>query len=210
MNKRIYQAKNHIIRQKKFYIFLIGLVLVGFISGALFIFFLNEADKKDIINEISAFFHLIKTSIGINYTKSLFNTLGINILYVLLIWILGISIIGFPIILGILFFKSFIVGFSFSSIILTYGIKGLLGSFLYTFPHQIIILVIYLLLGFYSLGFCYKLFRHIFFKQTINFKYAINRYTRILLICIISTIVLSLYEVFISTYLMKLFTLLIK
>lgn len=210
MNKRIYQAKNHIIRQKKFYVFLIALLVIGFISGALFIFFLNETDKHDIINEITTFFNLIKTSTGINYSRSLTNSLGINILYVFLIWILGISIIGFPIIIGVLFIKSFIVGFSFSSIILTYGFKGLLGAFLYIFPHQIIMLILYLLLGFYSLSFCYKLFSHLFLKQMVNFRYGINRYIKILLICIVVSIILSLYEVFLSTYLMKLFTLLIK
>lgn len=210
MDKRIYQAKNHIIRQKKFYVFLITLMIIGFISGALFTFFIKESDKSDIINEVTTFFNLIKSSTGINYSKSLINTLGINILYIFLIWILGISVIGFPIIIGILFIKSFIVGFSFSSIILTYKLKGLLGAFLYVFPHQIINLTLYLLLGFYSLSFCYKLFSHLFLKQTINFRYGINKYIKILLFCIGTSILLSLYEVFISTYLMKLFTILIK
>lgn len=210
MNRRIYQAKNHIIRQKKFYVFLIALLVVGFISGAIFVFFLNETDKKDVIKEITTFFNLIKTSTGINYSKSLISTLSISLLYIFLMWLLGISLVGFPIIIGLLFFKSFIVGFSFSSIILTYGIKGVFGAFLYIFPHHIIMLILYLLLGFYSLSFCYKLFSHLFLKQTINFRYGVNRYMKILLLCTIVTILLSLYEVFISTYLMKLFTLLIK
>lgn len=210
MNRRIYQAKNHIIRQKKFYVFLIALLVVGFISGAIFVLFLNDADKKDITNEIINFFNLIKTSAGINYSKSLISTFSINLIYIFLIWLLGISLIGFPIIIGLLFIKSFIIGFSFSSIIFTYGFKGIIGGFLYIFPHHIIMLILYLLLGFYSLSFCYKLFSHLFLKQTINFRYGMNRYMKILLLCTIVTILLSLYEVFISTYLMKLFTLLIK
>lgn len=210
MNRKIYQAKNHIIRQKKFYVFLIALLVVGFISGAIFVLFLNDADKKDITNEIINFFNLVKTSAGINYSKSLISTFSINLLYIFLIWLLGISLIGFPIIIGLLFIKSFIIGFSFSSIIFTYGFKGIIGGFLYIFPHHIIMLILYLLLGFYSLSFCYKLFSHLFLKQTINFRYGMNRYMKILLLCTIVTILLSLYEVFISTYLMKLFTLLIK
>ena len=39
----------------------------------------------------------MNTSTGINYGKSLLNTLVNNIGYVLLIWLLGISIIGLPI-----------------------------------------------------------------------------------------------------------------
>lgn len=210
MNKGMYKVKNHIIRQKKFYIFLITLMIIGFLFGALFVFILSDVDKKQVIDEVSSFLNLVKTSEGINYSKSFINSMFINILYVVLIWLLGISIIGFPIILGILFIKSFIVGFSFSSIILTYGVKGTLGGILYIFPHQIISLILYLLLGFYALSFCYKLFNHLFLKKIISFRNGMNKYLKILGVCLLSTILITIYEVFISTYLLKVFTLLIK
>ena len=117
---------------------------------------------------------------------------------------------GFPIILGILFIKSFIFGFSISSIVATYKIKGILGAFLYIFPHQIIILILYLLLGFYSLSFCYKLFSHLFLKKTVNFKRGMNKYLKILVISIVASITVTFYEVFLSTYFMKFFTMLLK
>ena len=210
MNKKIYVAKNGIIKQKKFYLFLITLMLIGIISGILFIFFVDDINKKNIIDKVSDFFSALKTSSSINYTKSLSNTILLNLLYVLLIWILGISLIGFPIIIIVLFFKCFIFGLSISSIICSYGFKGIIGAFLYIFPHQIIILILYLLLGFYSLSFCFKLFNHLFLKRTVNFNYGMKKYLKILLLCSIISLITSLYEVFISTYFLKLFTTLIK
>lgn len=210
MNKKIYAAKNSILKQKKFYAFLATLMLIGITFGVVLVFFLKDNDKKNVCDNINSFFYLIKTSKGINYGDSLLNSLLINIGYILIIWLLGISIIGFPIIIGILFFKSFVIGFSVSSIIMNYGIKGLFGAFLYLFPHQIILLIIYLLISFYSLSFCYKLFSHLFLKKTINFKYGMDKYIKILIISISITILISLYEVFISTYFMKFFTFLIK
>ena len=210
MNKKIVKAKDAFLRQKKFYMFLVTLMLIGFISGIIYIFFTSASNKANITKKVIEFFDTIKASTGINYGKSLVNTLFTNLLYVILIWLLGISLIGFPIIIGILFFKSFILGLSISSIISSFGIKGLLGSFLYIFPHNIILIILYLLLGFYSLSFCYKLFSHLFLKRSINFNYGMNRYLKILGISIIITILISLYQVFLSTYFLKLFTSLIK
>lgn len=210
MNNKLYAAKNSIIKQKKLYRIIITLMLFGIISGILFIFFISKESKTKALVSIKNFFDLMNTSTGINYGKSLLNTLVNNIGYVLLIWLLGISIIGLPITIVLAFIKSFIVGFSISSIISCYKAKGILGAFLYVFPHQIIILFIYLLLSFYSISFSIKLFKSLFLKQTINFRVVMQKYIKILLISLIGIIIVSLYEVFISTYFIKLFTMLLK
>lgn len=210
MNNKLYAAKNSIIKQKKLYRIIITLMIFGIISGILFIFFISKESKTKALVSIKNFFDLMNTSTGINYGKSLLNTLVNNIGYVLLIWLLGISIIGLPITIVLAFMKSFIVGFSISSIISCYKTKGILGAFLYVFPHQIIILFIYLLLSFYSISFSIKLFKSLFLKQTINFRVVMQKYIKILLISLISIIIVSLYEVFISTYFIKLFTMLLK
>lgn len=210
MNNRLYAAKNSIIKQKKLYRIIITLMIFGIISGILFIFFISKESKTKALVSIKNFFDLMNTSTGINYGKSLLNTLVNNIGYVLLIWLLGISIIGLPITIVLAFMKSFIVGFSISSIISCYKAKGILGAFLHVFPHQIIILFIYLLLSFYSISFSIKLFKSLFLKQTINFRVVMQKYIKILLISLISIIIVSLYEVFISTYFIKLFTMLLK
>lgn len=210
MNNKLYAAKNSIIKQKKLYRIIITLMIFGIISGILFIFFISKESKTKALVSIKNFFDLMNTSTGINYGKSLLNTLVNNIGYVLLIWLLGISIIGLPITIVLAFMKSFIVGFSISSIISCYKAKGILGAFLYVFPHQIIILFIYLLLSFYSISFSIKLFKSLFLKQTINFRVVMQKYIKILLISLIGIIIISLYEVFISTYFIKLFTMLLK
>lgn len=210
MNNKLYAAKNSIIKQKKLYRIIITLMIFGIISGILFIFYISKESKTKALVSIKNFFDLMNTSTGINYGKSLLNTLVNNIGYVLLIWLLGISIIGLPITIILAFMKSFIVGFSISSIISCYKAKGILGAFLYVFPHQIIILFIYLLLSFYSISFSIKLFKSLFLKQTINFRVVMQKYIKILLISLIGIIIVSLYEVFISTYFIKLFTMLLK
>jgi stage II sporulation protein M len=206
MNIGLRRTKNSILKQKKIYVFLIGLVVISTISGMLFWFIISNNDKLLVTNELTSFFNCIKDGVSINYFGSLLNSITTNLIYIILIWLLGISIIGLPIILFMITVKSFIVGFSISSIIAIYGFKGLLGALVYIFPHQIIFLLLLILLGFYSVSFCIKLFKYLFLKQIINFKVAMKRYLQILLISISVSIFLSLFETFISTYLIKLFT----
>lgn len=209
MNLGIKRTKNNIMKQKKLYLFLIGLVIVGIIVGILFWFVINNEDKLLVTKNLNNFFECIKKGNAINYWGSLFNSLVTGLIYIVLIWLLGISIVGLPIILIIITIKSFIVGFSISSIIASYGFKGILGAFVYTFPHQIIFLLLLILLGFYASSFCFKLFKYLFLKQSINFKDAMRKYLKILLISLIIVLLTSFYETFIATYFIKLFTLLI-
>ena len=209
MNLGMKKAKNHIMNQKKLYFFLIGLIIVGLIVGILFWFAISKEDKLLVTNDLTNFFNCIKDGDSINYWGSLINSIVTNLIYIILIWLLGISIIGLPIILLMITIKSFIVGFSISSIVAIYGFKGLLGAFVYVFPHQIVFLLLLILLGFYALSFCMKLFKYLFLKQMINFKEAMRKYLKILLVSSVVAVVISLFETFISTYLIKLFTLLI-
>lgn len=209
VNLNVKRVKNSINRQKKLYFFLIGLIVVGVLSGILFWFIINKEDKLLVNNDLTSFFTSIKDGNNINYFSSLLNSVITNLIYIGFIWLLGISIIGFPIILIMIALKGFIVGFSISSIVATYGFKGILGALSYTFPHQIIFLTLLVLLGFYSISFCIKLFKYLFLKQNINFKDAMRRYLKILLISSITSVVISLFETFVATYFIKLFTLLI-
>ena len=162
VNLNVKRVKNSINRQKKLYFFLIGLIIVALISGILFWLVINNEDKLLVNNELTSFFTGIKDGNNINYLGSFLNSIIINLIYIGLIWLLGISIIGLPIIIVLIGLKGFIVGFSVVSIIATYGFKGILGAIAYTLPHQIIFLLLLVLLGFYSISFCIKLFKYLF------------------------------------------------
>lgn len=210
MNKNVLIARKHLEKQKKAYKIIGIFMIIMTIMGILFYFIISDKDQTLVVNQLKNFFLEVKKGDNLNYTGSLINSLTTNIIYVLLIWLLGISIIGLPVIVIMIAFKCFVVGFSISSIIATYGFKGILGAVTYTFPHQFIFLFILMLLGFYSINFSIRLFNSLFLKKYINFKDIMKKYIRILIISLIAAVILSLFEVYISTYFIKLFTLLIK
>ena len=185
--------------QKKIYLILIGLAIISLLIGCFFIFVISKDNKIFIKDQIINFFSNITSSMSL-FFKTLFN----YYIYLLLIWILGISIIGLPIVLFMFLFKNFIIGFSISSVIYSYKTKGILISLIDIFPHKILFLIILLLMTFYSLSFSIKLIKHLFFKKPINFRESFNKYFRILIICLSTSIFIALYEIFIEPLLIKL------
>ena len=212
MNKmyKLYKLiKKEIFKSKKTYLLLSIIMLLGFIFGTLFITILNNTDKNLIVKSITNFFNNIKES-NINTIGILKNSLLSNILFIVLIFILSISIIGIPFIIIICFYKSFILGFSISSIILTYKLSGSLLALVYIFPHVIIYLFLMLYVSLYGIFISLSMYKVIFSKKEINLKLYIKRFILICIISILISVLLSLFEAFVTPYLLSNFKFLIK
>ena len=202
MKKGIFKAKVNVESQKKLYVFLIGLAFLALILGIIFIFLISEENLIQIKDNITVVFNDINSG---NKFNMLCSSIINNFTYVLVIWILGISIVGLPLILLIYCFKFFLFGFSISSVVYTFKWSGLLRMFLHCFPHQLLFLIVMVLVTFYGSSFCIKLFNYLFLKKNINFKEVMRKYLKILLVSCVCCLFVSLYEIYISYYLLNLF-----
>ena len=179
--------------------------VIGIIFGSIYITIISNDQKTIVLNQVSSYFTNI-TKITFDEKIDIFkNSLYSNLLYTFSMWILGISIIGIPVVLIMLFFKSFIYGFSVSSIFAKYGIKGFFKVLLYLFPTNIITIIYVLFLSIYSILISIKLFSAVLKKQTLNFKTFIGKYFFILVIGILINILCSLYDGFVSPFIYQIF-----
>ena len=201
---KLHSNRYSINKQKKIYLFFISMILISIILGFFFYFIISDGNKELVVEMQNNFFNGI-TSGKIKYLSSLVNSIFTNFLYIFIIFILGLSVVGFIFIIGIVIMKSFILGFSISSIIGTFGFKGILLSFLYIFPHQILFLVILLLMCFYGCSFCYRLFKHLFLRRVINFGKVRDKYLKVFGISLVISVVCSVYEVFVMPWLINFF-----
>ena len=199
---KLHLSRQSIEKQKKIYLIFISIILMSIFLGFFFYFIISDSIKELVINTQKDFFNNID---NIKYLSSFINSLLSNFIYIILIFILGLSVVGILFIALILVFKSFVVGFSISSIIGTFGFKGIILSFIYIVPHQILYLIILLLMSYYGCGFSVKLFKHIFKRSVINFRMVKKKYIKILLICLGCSFLCSIYEIFIMPYFLKIF-----
>ncbi len=203
MNKKLNSGLALILPNKKVNLFVIFIVVLGIISGSLFLMVLNENDKSEVINEISTFMTNINTN-NINNLNSFKNSLIEGMILIILSWILGMSIIGVIFNIFFIYMKSFTIGFSISSFILVYKYKGILSSLIYVIPSQLINILIILILGVYTLLFSKYLFKMIFLKdKTVNLGKFFKKYVLVFGICIILCLVSSLCEAYLLPSLLK-------
>lgn len=210
MKEMYNKYRKEISKKNNFLVLILGIFILGLIFGSIYITILGKSEKTLIINSVGNYFNEIKGvsfDNGINVFK---NSLISNLLYNISMWLLGLSAIGLPVIIIMVFFKSFVLSFSVSSIIAKYGFKGILGALLYIFPSPLITGIFSIILGTYSMIISVKLIRSAFTKQTINFKSFMGKYFFILLISILVSVLCALIDAFASPYILKLFTNFIK
>lgn len=191
---------------KNLFTFMLSITIIGLTAGALFTAILSTNDKQLVIEYLNTFLATVNTN-KLDYTNSLINSLILSPGLAIIVWLLGISVIGFVLVIVILFLKAFTLGFTISSIITTYKLKGLIYAFIYAFPHLIINILVFILLGAFALIMSFKIIHSITVKKAIDLKHYMNKYFTILILAITVLIITSLYEIYIMP---KILTLLIN
>ena len=211
MMKEMYNNYKKDLKNKNNILLVISVTFIlGLIFGSIYITILKNGEKTTILNEVGNYF-LSNNKLNFEDKIDIFkNELLSNLLYTVSMWLLGLSVIGLPIIFIMIFFKSFTLGFSVSSIFAKYGFKGIVGVFTYIIPSPIILSIFSLFLASYSIIISVKILKGSFTKQTINFKTFMGKYFFILLVSILLSILCALFDAFVTPSFTKLFTNLIK
>ena len=207
MKKIIKYLNDTIKKEKNILIFILITFFLGLILGSLFINFITEDDKKLLVEQLELFLSNVK-----NLTKDVF---GIKIFsgeilnngfQLFIIFVLGISMIGLPVVIIIMFFKGFMLGTTLATIILKYQFKGIIGSFLYVFPCYIFNIIIYIFISFFAVHASIKFLKALFKKDNLNFKSFFGRYLLSFIISMFLMNIVCLLDAYLTPGLLKLFT----
>jgi len=197
------KIKSIIFPSKKINYTVITILILGIISGSIFSTIIDQNDKKLVIEKIQLFITNIDNR-SINSLIVFKNSILTNLTYSLVLWILGMTIIGVLINIFLLYLKGFIFGFSLASFIITYSYKGIILSALYTLFGQLLNLIVIIILTIYSMMFTINLLKQIIkSKQNITIQKYFKNYLLIFIITIILSVISSVSESFIFPTLIK-------
>lgn len=177
------------------------ITILGFITGILLIAILSNENKDLIKESINAFFGTINEN-KLKYTKLLYTSLTTNLIVNIIIWLLGISIIGIPIVIIILFYKSLMLGFTISSLLFNYKLSGIILTIIYIIPYIINLFLIFIM-TYHSVRFSLTLFKYLFKKGDFNKKNVVSKYIKLLTFSSLSFILSSLIETYIIPFIIK-------
>lgn len=198
-------VKQHIKDNIKIYLFTACILLIGITLGVIFINNLQESQSQEIQNYINEFITSLKNGSSIDNGKLLKSSIINNLVLVLVMWFTGSTIIGIPIVLGIVVYRGFCLGYTVSALIAILGMgKGILFFTSYMLLQNIILIPCILALAVSGI----KLYKSILKdKRKENIKLEIVRHTLFSVIVLGFLVIASLIETYISS---NLFTLCVQ
>ena len=118
---------NHIMNNKKEYILVTLIFLVGIFLGVMFINNEQESQMTEITSYLNSFTEKLKNTEKLETFSILKTTIFQNIILALTLWFFGTTVIGIPIVFGIILYRGFCLGYTVSAIISKMGVgKGML------------------------------------------------------------------------------------
>ena len=196
------KVKNHIIRNYKEYVIIVVFFVVGIFCG---VFLINKSQENQ-VNELrqylETFINQLKNTSNLNYMQILKTSLLDEVYLTIAIWFFATTVVGVPIVFGLVAYRGFCLGYTISALILCMGFNKGFPLVLVTLVLQNIIFIP-LLIGLAASGF--KFYKSIVKdRRRENIKISFIRHTIFSAIILIGLCLSSVIEVFISTNLLKL------
>ena len=186
--------KDNILNNTKSYFIVIIIFTVGIFLGVMFI---NQTENKTEIEKyINTYVDETKLLQNGDYIGELQKDIKNNITLVLLLWFAGTTIIGIPIVLGIILFRGFCLGYTIASCVYVLGkMKGIIFIIITVFLQNIIFIPALMVLGVSSIKLYTSIVKD---RRRENIKLSILKHSIISFIIMIILILSSIIKIEIS------------
>ena len=193
--------KEHVINNKKEYMIVALLFIIGIFLGVLFVNNIQENPKLEITNYIKGFIEKMKTIETLNHMELLKNSIGQNILLAIILWFFGTTVIGIPVVFGLVIYRGFCLGYTIAACITVVGLpQGIWLVFILLLLQNILFIPAMLALAVSG----FKLYKSIIKdRNKENVKIEVVRHTIFSFIMLLLLLVSSAIEVFLSTNIFK-------
>ena len=186
--------KDDICNNAKSYFIVAIIFVLGLFLG---VFLINQLENKDEIEKyLKTYIDETKMIQDGDYFGEIKKEIKNNILLVFLLWFAGTTIIGIPIVFGIILTRGFCLGCTIASCVYVLGkIKGIIFIVSTIFLHNIIFIPSIMILGVSSI----KLYKSIIKdRRKENIKFSILKHIIISLIIVMALIISSIIKIGIS------------
>ena len=119
---------------KKMYVFMLVILIIGIITGIVFVIMLDEATKEILFLNINEFLQ--------NFSNANINSGLMHLVILSSLLILSIFLVGGPLLIFYMFYNGFSIGFVVSSITYIFGIKGMLYGSIYILISRLVYIIV--------------------------------------------------------------------
>ncbi|MXQ52173.1 stage II sporulation protein M [Shimazuella alba] len=202
-NRVLHLLVDHLIEQKSIYLFVSVLFLVGVVFGAVIVNTLDVNKKTELLQYLQYFFQGLARDDIADPSIAFQHSIGDYFKMLALMWILGLSVIGIPVMLVYLFFKGLVTGFTIGFLINQLSWKGLWFAVAAVIPINIVVIPVLLILSVAGIQFSITLVKNRFMNSRGPIYPQFVHYSLLASALTVCLLLVAATEAYVSPVLMK-------
>jgi stage II sporulation protein M len=185
------------------YVFIGVLVIVGAIFGALLVNALTLEQQQELADVIGVYMTNVKDPQHLSHATAFWDSFVFYGKWLFLIWLLGLSVIGLPLVLVLDFLKGVLIGFAVALLAQQLAWKGVFFFFMATAPQNALVIPALMIASVSAARFAYFVVRERLFRRKGQLLPPFLAHTAVTLIMLVMLCAASLYEAFLSPKLLE-------
>jgi len=184
------------------YFFSIILVVAGIVGGAMAVGGVEPSQRTEMTSTLLGFFRGMSSWTGSDGIQMMKASVWSNLKTLGLLWVLGLSAVGIPLIPVILFGRGFLLGFAVGFMIGEMGWKGLVFALFSVFPPNLLVLPCVIVVGAASMSFSGYVLKSWWGRSYPVLREAI-RYTKLCMLGAVALLAAGIVEGYVCPVLVK-------
>lgn len=204
MRKRFGQSfQAYLSEHQTLYVFTIVLFAMGVVFGAILVNSLGLSQKEELLRFLEYFFSNMNSGGLADPQLHFLQSFAFYLKTVGIMWILGLSIIGLPMILLLLFLKGIVVGFTVGFLVSQMQGQGVLYALAGVLPQNMLVVPALILIGVGGISFSLRLIKTRLLSKRDQIMPHFMTYSALVVIMFSVLTVAALFETFVSPTLIR-------
>lgn len=186
------------------YVFVGVIFITGVVFGAVMVNALSLEQKQEMTRHLSHFFTSVNSGALEGGEQLTFKqSFTMHLKWIVIIWFLGLSVIGLPLILILDFIKGVLIGFTVGYLAGQLSWKGLLFAFVSVVPQNLIIIPVLLICSVTAVSFSIYMVKSRLFGRGGPLMEPFIRFTATAALCLLCMGGVSLFEAYVSPVMLQ-------
>ena len=182
-------------------VFVVVLFIVGVVFGSLIYNALTLEQQQHLASDVDHYAELFRAGLFPDAGATLRERAVFHAKWVLLIWLLGVTVVGMPLVLALDFLKGVLVGFSVGALIQGYGWDGLLFALAAVAPPNLIVIPALVLASVSAVRFSLHVVKHRLLQPGGEIMQPLLAHTATSLLMLLALWGAALFESYVSPHL---------
>jgi len=189
--------------QLTLYVFLFVLFVVGVVFGGLLVSALTLDQQQDLASDVYQFVQRLQAGSDVENVLSFGERFVFHAKWLILIWVLGLTVVGMPFVLALDFLKGVLVGFAVATMVYQHEWKGLFFSLLSVAPPNLLVVPMVLVASASAVSFSLFVIRNRLLGRhgTLSSPFITHTVTALVMLLVI--VAAALIEVYVSPVMLR-------